>query len=175
MRALTWLARVTRPLFTCYLAVMVTTASIIRYPANPFHLLPRNRVDLDACHSLNSFNFPTKLWTKRFIDELQKETLANGSKICSGFFEFVLKIIKMDKRKWTKNKISFRPLLVFIVLIDDSWLRVYRERNAKSIVMEIIKMDKKKVKFFSIHCFNQWTWFFEIDRLFMNHMRISRH
>lgn len=50
----------------------------------------------------------------------------------------------MDKRKWTKDKISFRPLLVFIVLIDDSWLRVYRERNAKSIVMEIIKMDKKK-------------------------------
>lgn len=82
------------------------------------------------------------------FDELQNETLANGSKICSGFFEFVLKIIKMDKRKWTKDKISFRPLLVFIVLIDDSWLRVYRERNAKSIVMEIIKMDKKKSKIF---------------------------
>lgn len=58
----------------------------------------------------------------------------------------------MDKRKWTKDKISFHPLLVFIVLIDGCdflqliiyGLRVYREQNAKSIVMEIIKMDKKK-------------------------------
>lgn len=76
-----------------YLAVVVTTASIIRYPADPFHLLRLtitwNRVDLDACHSLRL----TLSVFKRFgqteemfgeieetFHQLQKETLANDTR-----------------------------------------------------------------------------------------------